>query len=296
MMMKAFEVCASIFLLLFLLVKLIAFILSYMDKKPIPSHSNSAVFITGASSGIGRCIALNFARKGIEVFATVRKEKDAEDLKQAHCKLNPVIVDVVNEEGMQEAAHKVESELAQKNLNLICVIANAGVLQKEGSVDRFDLARAKMVVDVNVIGVMQTIRFFMPLLSSSGRVFVSGSYFGSSTLPLMSAYSGSKFFLEGYCDGIRKSLYKKTRAITLLKIGNISTKLNPTMGESGPQVVFDGLWSSLGSAYPQARIYAGTVGKMSTRIWCGLCEFLPTPIYDYFTHTISSASGGGSKH
>jgi len=272
--------------LLFIIDKIVSF---SVLKKPVPKHENAAIFITGASSGIGRCIAESFAAKGFYVFGTVRKEEDAESLKETSQKLHPIRVDVRDAEKMEAAADEVKAELEKQGLNLISVIANAGVLQFDTEIDNFDLKRVQMVVDVNVTGVINTMKFFNGLLCPEGRIFVSGSYFGSYTANNFATYSGSKFFLEGYCDGVRKMLYNSnsTRAISLLKIGNIATKLNTKYGEAGPDIVFNGVWESLNSEYPAARIYSGSVGGIPCKLWCFIADYLPTALYDKMTKWVA---------
>jgi len=274
---------------------LIDYITKKMNFKPIPPKENAAVFITGCSSGIGKCMVEEFVAKGIKVFAMVRKKKDSDTLSEISDLVYPLMADVRNTNEMEAASAILEKELSEQNLKLVSVIANAGVMRKNPSVDDINLKDMEMLVDVNVHGVMRTIKFFAPLLCEGGRMFVSGSYFGSFTFGRMAGYSGTKYFLEGYCDDVRKQLQlnKDSRSMTLLKIGNIKTDMNPDHGEVGPEAVFKTVWDSLWSQYPPARVYSGTIGSQSTYVVCTLFSLLPTALYDAITNSMPVNSHGG---
>lgn len=253
-----------------------------MPRKNPPSTQNAAVFITGCSSGIGNYLAQAFSLKGITVFGTVRKQADADKLGSTN--IIPIIVDVTDSEGLKKAAAMVKETLVEKNLNLIACIANAGIAGMEKSLNEPESGRMEKIIDVNCTGVVRTFNSFAPLLCEGGRFFAAGSYFGSFAKSGLAVYSGSKYFLEGFADGMRKAMRNDTRAFILLKIGNITTALNTKLGEAKPVVVFNAIYNALLSSSPPDRVYIGTVQKLPTQLFCRIFDsYLPSGFYDLLT-------------
>ena len=90
-----------------------------MTENPI------SVLITGASSGIGRTIAADLSRSGHQVFASVRKEADAEALRSAIPEIVPVVFDVTDSQGIQQAFSFIQ---ARRRPELpFSIVNNAGI-------------------------------------------------------------------------------------------------------------------------------------------------------------------------
>ena len=91
-------------------------------------HSQGAIVITGASSGIGRHAAEFLASRGFTVFAGVRKEKDVENIKASQQRnLLPLLVDVNSHDSIKQAVANLADELKRMDLRLIGLVNNAGV-------------------------------------------------------------------------------------------------------------------------------------------------------------------------
>ena len=87
------------------------------------------MLLTGASTGIGRHAALALDKAGFMVFATVRKEADAESLRKESSTLQPVLMDVVNSESIEAAVEIVSKKLEAEALPFVALVNNAGVLK-----------------------------------------------------------------------------------------------------------------------------------------------------------------------
>jgi NAD(P)-dependent dehydrogenase (short-subunit alcohol dehydrogenase family) len=100
-----------------------------MQNPHSPKNNNEAVLITGCSSGIGQQIAITLAKHGFVVFATTRKEADAESLRNLNLpSLVPVCpLDLTNLEHISKAAKFVANELNRRGKNgLYALVNNAG--------------------------------------------------------------------------------------------------------------------------------------------------------------------------
>ena len=84
-------------------------------------NHRKAILVTGASSGIGRACALELDRAGYQVFATVRKETDAESLRQAASEaLTPIFMDVTDEASIATAVSTVAQAVQRSRCSVLC--------------------------------------------------------------------------------------------------------------------------------------------------------------------------------
>ena len=186
--------------------------------------SSKSVFITGASSGIGRDCALTLDRVGYRVFAGVRNERDAEALRtDASPKLTPVICDVVDYASVASAAQQVRELLGGDGLDGL--VNNAGI-SLSGPLELMPMSRFELQMAVNVHGQVAVTQAFLPLLRQNrGRIVFMGSESGLATLPLLGAYSASKHALEAVANAFRLELRGFGIRVALIEPGSIKTAI-----------------------------------------------------------------------
>jgi NAD(P)-dependent dehydrogenase (short-subunit alcohol dehydrogenase family) len=140
-----------------------------------------AVAVTGASTGIGKAIALALDAHGFRVFAGVRKEADGLALsREARHGLTPVLLDVTDEAAIRRA---VETIGAQTQGQLHGLVNNAGV-GLGGPLELVPITRTRELFEVNVIGLLAVTKAFLPLLRKArGRVVNIGSLAGILAMP-----------------------------------------------------------------------------------------------------------------
>ena len=187
------------------------------------SADTSAVFITGASSGIGKACALHLDRQGFPVIAGVRKQADAIALRQeASQRLKTVFIDVADSASIEAAAAAVA---ALTRGSLFGLINNAGIAFG-GPLEILSVQDIRGLMDVNIIGVLTVTKAFLPMLRKGrGRVINMGSTSGILALPCLSAYAASKFALKGLSDALRLELRPVGVSVSLLEIGNVETPI-----------------------------------------------------------------------
>lgn len=185
------------------------------------------VFITGASSGLGRGLALHYARHGSVVHAAARRtaelEKLAREAEGLSGRIVPVVLDVAETEAVVAAIRAAESASGGA---LDLVIANAGVgSPTNGAKIRWETVA--QLCDVNVRGACVTLAAALPAMVARG----SGTVVGVSSLaalrglPKNAGYSASKAALAVFLEGLRVDL-KKTgvRALTIYP-GYVKTEM-----------------------------------------------------------------------
>lgn len=185
----------------------------------------SAVVVTGASSGIGKAIALELAQRGFVVFAGVRAAEDEEALRSETVlgpgQLRPVRLDVTDQEQLALVTQTVENEAAQ----LAGVVSNAGIAVA-APLEFVPLEDLRQQLEVNVVGAVATIQSFMPLIRrSQGRIVMVGAISGLVSSRLLGAYAASKFALEAVSDALRRELSQWGIPVSLVEPGRIATPI-----------------------------------------------------------------------
>lgn len=192
-------------------------------------QSPSSVLITGASTGIGRAGALHMDRLGWRVFASVRKDADAEALRQeASNQLLPLRLDVTDAASIEKARDTISDALGNNGLSGL--VNNAGV-PYGGPVEFISLDHVRQLFEVNFFGVIAVTQAFLPLLRRArGRIVNMSSVGGMVSAPFVSPYSSSKFALEALSDSLRMELRPWRMHVSVIEPGAIDT---PIWGKGG---------------------------------------------------------------
>jgi short-subunit dehydrogenase len=155
------------------------------------------VWITGASSGIGRDMAREFAREGAKLVVSARRQDRLQELQDelakefdAECHLAPC--DVTDEAQVKAAV----AAAVERFGGLDVAVANAG-FGVAGRIERLEVADWRRQLDVNVIGAVATIRYALPEIKKTrGRMALVASVAGHIASPRSGAYNASKYALR----------------------------------------------------------------------------------------------------
>jgi len=196
----------------------------FNNRNNKPLITEGAVVITGASTGIGKAIALGLDKLGFDVFAGVRKQEDGDRLKaEASDKLTPIILDVTKQGMIDEAVKVVETAVSDKGI--IGLVNNAGVATG-GPMEFVPLDEMRWVFEVNLFGVVAVTQAFMPLLrKAKGRIVNISSIAGHSASPFMGPYAASKHALEAISDAMRVEIAPWGMHVALIKPGAVATPI-----------------------------------------------------------------------
>jgi NAD(P)-dependent dehydrogenase (short-subunit alcohol dehydrogenase family) len=186
--------------------------------------SSMAVVVTGASTGIGAACALDFAGRGMTVFAGMRDPRAGETLAaKGGPSLIPITLDVTDEPSIARSVETVQRVVGDSGLGGL--VNNAGIAI--GSpLEVIDLSQLRKQLDVNVIGQIAVTQAFLPLLRRArGRIVNMGSIAGRGTIPLLGPYSASKFALEALTDALRMELQPWGIHVSIIEPGAIATPI-----------------------------------------------------------------------
>ncbi len=185
-----------------------------------------ATIITGASSGIGRALALELARRGHDLGLTARRLDKLEELRReigAASRVELRALDVRD----TAAVHATIPELAAALGQVDRIVANAGIGGGH-AVGTGHFATDRDIIETNVLGAMATIDSALALFRAAGRGHVVGisSVAAFRGLPGSAAYSASKAALSTYLEAARVEVHPLGIRITTISPGFIDTPIN----------------------------------------------------------------------
>lgn len=185
----------------------------------------SLAWITGASSGIGRALALRLARDGWTVAVSARSAPALQSLAampEAKGRLRPFPLDVTDGRAVAATVAAVEEELG----SIALAVLNAGTHRPMGAAD-FDAATARALMEVNYMGVVHALEALLPRLRArrAGQVAVVASLAGYRGLPTAAAYGPSKAALINLCEALRPELERDGVTLQLVNPGFVATPL-----------------------------------------------------------------------
>lgn len=188
--------------------------------------ADGVAWVTGASSGIGRALALELARRGWTVAATARGEEALVALAQSTQGLPGRIIghagDVTDAAAMAACVAAVEAAHGPVAL----AVLNAGIAPYIRA-PHIDVAAVQKVFAVNTLGVFNGLAAVMPAMAARGRgqIAVTGSMAGYGGLPKAAAYGGSKAAVIHACEALKFDCDNLGIKLQLVSPGFIRTPL-----------------------------------------------------------------------
>ncbi len=181
-----------------------------------------SILITGASSGIGRALAFDYAGPDITLFLSGRNEERLMAVKklceEKSATIYTKIIDVLDEDEMKQWIDECD---AVRSLDL--VIANAGISSGHG-------VSARQVFNINVHGVFNTVAPSLDLMKArgGGQIAIMSSIAGFRGLPSSPAYSTSKVAVKAYGEALRGRYYHQNIEINVICPGFVKSRLTAT--------------------------------------------------------------------
>jgi len=185
------------------------------------------VLITGCDSGFGRATAIQLDKMGVCVLATCLTKEGEQSLKSATSdKLKTFQLDVTNSEQIKRVFDKVKKLVEDESVGLWGLVNNAGVCQLL-PIEWTPLSRFKSIADVNLWGLIDMTKTFLPLVKKTkGRVVNFSSVDGRVSIYGLSAYCVTKYGVEAFSDALRREMYPWGVQVSILEPGPSKTNIN----------------------------------------------------------------------
>lgn len=190
------------------------------------SIKGRTALITGAGRGIGRAVAIELAKEGVNVGLVGKTianlEKVAEELSEFDVNVSAAICDVSDSESVSHAVEHIKSDLGFIDI----LINNAGTAKFGGFLD-LTPQEWEEIIQVNLMGVYHVTRAVLPEMieKKAGDIVNISSTAGEKGAPVTSAYSASKFGVLGLSESLMLEVRKHNIRVTALTPSTVVTDL-----------------------------------------------------------------------
>lgn len=190
-----------------------------MGRPPKGASAPRTVVITGASAGVGRATALEFAAPGVRLALLARGRAGLEgacvEVRARGAQALALEVDVADAQQVEDAAARIEAELGP-----IDVWINCAMLTVYSPVEQMRAEEYRRVTEVTYLGAVHgtcaALRYMRP--RNRGVIVQVGSALSYRAIPLQSAYCAAKFAMRGFTDSLRVELLAERSAIHLTMV------------------------------------------------------------------------------
>ena len=202
------------------------------------SRTADVVVITGASSGIGRATAHEFAERGARLMLAARDQSGLDDV-VAECRERggEAIARVTDVSDEQQVAALVDRAIA--HYGRVDVWVGAASVYAFGSVEQLPRDVFRQLVETNFFGQVYGVRAVLPHMrrSGSGAIIVIGSVYSKTTGPYVSAYVASKFATFGFAQSLMHELRGTGISLCTVLPATIDTPIHQHAANATGQVV-----------------------------------------------------------
>ncbi|MCY7292075.1 MAG: SDR family NAD(P)-dependent oxidoreductase [Ferruginibacter sp.] len=186
---------------------------------------NKTVFITGATSGIGRACAEKFAANNYNIIITGRREKLLQEVKLfIEKKFSVTVTTLCFDVQNKEAVFKAVDQLQGDNKQVDILINNAGLALGRDPFDEADITDWETMMNTNVNGLLYMSKALMPhIKKSKGHIINIGSIAGKEVYENGNGYCASKFAVDAISKAMRIDLIKHEIKVTSINPGAVET-------------------------------------------------------------------------
>jgi len=194
--------------------------------KKIDFFSEKVVIVTGASSGIGKQLAVQLARNGARLALAARNEKKLEHVaKECHQRGAQALV-IPTDVTQQLQCENLIKHTVEAFGSIDTLINNAGITMCERFDEIHDLRVMEQIMGVNYFGSVYCTYYALPYLKkTSGTIVGIASLTGKTGVPTRSFYAASKHAMAGFFDSLRIELTDSGVRVTMVYPGFVATEV-----------------------------------------------------------------------
>jgi len=242
--------------------------------------TNKVVLITGASSGIGRAMGIELARRGASVGLLARRREVIEEIVHEITKAGGRALTLPGDVTDSEAVRGAVSEMRRTFGPIDVLVANAGI-----NVNTFvpDLCEKKIaeLMNVNVLGVVNSVSAVLPEMvrRRSGHLVANSSLAAYRGLPKSAAYCASKAAISTFFEAIRIDLRGSGVDVTTIHPGFVKTPLIASIRRTPYVMELDYAVNKIVRAIEKRKKRYSFPWQLATMARAS--KLLPTPMYDW---------------
>ena len=247
------------------------------------------VWITGASSGIGRACAEVYAKRGYRVILSSRRKEALDNVAEELSSNKEVerdnLIVLPLDLSKSDGFPSLVNDLIKKVSTIDFVINSGGISQRSLAVDT-SLDVDRRIMEIDYFGTVALTKALLPhfISKKAGHFVVVSSLMGVFSSPLRSGYCGAKHALHGFFESLRAEVYDSGISITIVCPGFIATdiSLNAVVGDGSKQGTMDEKTGAGMTPLECAkRLYKG-VRKKKALILIGRSEILAVYVGRFF--------------
>jgi short-subunit dehydrogenase len=190
------------------------------------NFTNKVIWITGASSGIGKALAIELSKLNTKLILSSRNETELEKVKNECHSSSVVKIIPLDLEAYQNLPLKVAAAISLFG-KIDILFNNGGISQRSKAIDTA-IEVDKRIMDVNYFGTIALSKALLPhfINQNSGQFVVITSVVGKVATPVRSSYSASKHALHGFFDSLRAETHQHNIKVTLACPGYVRTNIS----------------------------------------------------------------------
>ena len=242
--------------------------------------TNKVVLITGASSGIGRGLAVNLARRGAAVGLLARRreilDQIAEEIINAGGRARALPADVTQVDSLRTAIEELHQQFGPIDV----LVANAGISINTCVPNLCEKEIAELI-NINVIGVINSVSAVLPnmIRQGHGHLVVNSSLAAYRGLPKSAAYCASKAAISSFFEALRIDLKGSGVNVTIIHPGFVKTPLIANIRRTPFLMEVDYAVQKIIRAIEKRKKGYAFPWQLATL--ARACKLLPIPMYDW---------------
>jgi len=244
-----------------------------------PAYSGKVVWITGASSGIGKALAYQLAAANATLILSARREDRLRAVLEDCLRLGAGPASMIQvldlRESIADMALVVDGTITRVGGRLDVLVLNAGATQRSLAVD-MPLDKVRGLFELNFFAAVEHARAALPRLSRDGQLVVTSSFTGKIGTPVSTAYSATKHALQGFFSGLRAEL-PPGQGVTIVCPGPVRSEIAEAAGfqEADENKMPADRAASLMLAAMWHRLYESWISPHPPLLFLYLGQYLP---------------------
>ena len=251
------------------------------------------IWITGASSGIGKACAEVYANRGYRVILSSRRKSALEDVATELSKSEKVNSDdlfIVPIDLSDSSNFKSVVEDTIKKVGIIDIMLHAGGISQRSLAVDTSIDVDRRVMEIDYFGTIALTKALLPhfIANKNGQFVVITSLMGVLSSPLRSGYCGAKHALHGFFEALRAEVYDQGISISMVLPGFIATdiSINAVVGDGSKQGTMDAKTGAGMTPLECAKKLARGVDKKKPEILIGRNEILAVYLKRFFPNIL----------